>query len=227
MASSAISLQRINSIWSGAEVSSTGAFKEALQADVLSRLWQSPELMQQLCSQPQSFLQEALGLSLPDTVEVNVLRENVGDTFHFVVPYRPSNSQALFARLEQMGNWWMVAHTFWWHLQRPDKDDFRLALQAMIIGHVWSDLDFKRALLANPKAVLAKEIGLNFPNRIQIQILEDTPVLYHLVVPQPPGNRHAADTSHLSEWQLSEWWMRAHTFWAWLNWMTLHTPLSQ
>lgn len=236
MASSVIAYQRIKPVWSGADVSSTGAFKEALQADLLSRLWQSPELMQQLCSQPKPLLKEALGLSLPSTVDLNVLPEKAGNTFHFVIPRQPSESTALFARLNQMGNWWMVAHTFWWHLHRSDKDEMRLALQAMIIGHVWSDLAFKQALLTNPKEVLSREIGLDFPEHVQIQVLEDTATRYHLVIPQPPsqpysppssqGSTSLLDQSATTDFsQLSEWWMRAHTFWAWLVWMTLHTPL--
>ena len=225
MASSAIAHERIRPVWSDADVSSTGVFQEALQADLLSRLWQSPALMQQLRSQPKPLLKAALGLSLPSTVECNVLQENAGNTFHFVIPRQPSESVALFARLAQMGNWWMVAHTFWWHLHRSGKDDLRLALQAMIIGHVWSDPGFKQALLANPKEILAQEIGLDFPDSIQIQVLEDTATRYHLVVPQPPSHPPNQWPSATATYPLSEWWMRAHTFWAWLIWMTLHTPL--
>jgi hypothetical protein len=229
MANSMISNQRIQPVWSGVDVSSTDVFKEALQADLLSRLWQSPELMQQLASKPKLFLKKELGLTLPDTVEVKVLHETVADTFYFIVPHRPIKSKARYARLERMGNWWMVAHTFWWHLRRPDKDDFRFASQAMIIGHVWSDPAFKQSLLANPTETLSKEIGLTFPEELQIEVLEDTATRYHLVIPQSPPRlppQLPSEESVIDTDQLSEWWMRAHTFWAWLIWMSLHTPLS-
>ncbi|MBD2287819.1 NHLP leader peptide family natural product precursor [Microcystis wesenbergii FACHB-1317] len=51
-----------------------------------------------------------------------------------------------------------------------------------IVARAWRDEAFKQQLLSNPKAVLT-EAGMSVPEGTQLQIVEDTPTLRHLVLP--------------------------------------------
>jgi len=65
-----------------------------------------------------------------------------------------------------------------------------------IVARAWRDAAFKQQLLSNPKAVLT-EAGMSVPEGTQLQVVEDTPTLRHLVLPVAP-----ADSSTLSEAEL-------------------------
>jgi hypothetical protein len=214
----------VKTIWSGIDVSQSRPFYEASQAELLCRLWQDADLQHQLFDDPKSFLEKEAGLTLPQDTTIEVLSEDVDDTFYFIVPFKPASPQEQRLRLEQMANWWMTAHAFWWHLylHHPEADRFRQALQAMIIGHVWSDPAFRQGLLTNPKETLEREIGLSFAAALQFKTLEDTANFCRLVVPNQPNYTLLQGPN-----RLSDWWMTAHTFWAWLIWPQIHAPIAR
>ena len=54
-----------------------------------------------------------------------------------------------------------------------------------VIAQAWSDEDYKARLLTSPKAVL-KEAGLNISDEIEVEVMQDTPKLSHVVLPVPP-----------------------------------------
>lgn len=54
-----------------------------------------------------------------------------------------------------------------------------------IIAKAWSNKEYKRQLLADPKAVIASEFALDIPVGIDVKVLEDTPDIAHLVLVQP------------------------------------------
>ena len=62
--------------------------------------------------------------------------------------------------------------------QRCTKD-----LRARLIARAWHDPDFKRQLLANPKAAIEQEFGIELPADLEVTAVEDTPDHLHLVVP--------------------------------------------
>ncbi|HLO48406.1 MAG TPA: NHLP leader peptide family RiPP precursor [Kamptonema sp.] len=74
----------------------------------------------------------------------------------------------------------------------------RKELQAKLIAKAWEDESFKQELLSNPTAVVAKEMGLDNIPGITIQIVEETPTTYYLVLPPKPTN----DTEELSDTEL-------------------------
>jgi hypothetical protein len=65
-----------------------------------------------------------------------------------------------------------------------------------LVARAWLDEGFKRRLLGEPAAVL-KEAGLEVPEGVQINMLENTDRLIHLVLPAKPA------TGDLSEEQLA------------------------
>ncbi|NCR02473.1 MAG: NHLP leader peptide family natural product precursor [Microcystis aeruginosa LG13-03] len=52
-----------------------------------------------------------------------------------------------------------------------------------IVARAWRDAAFKQQLLSNPKAVLT-EAGMSVPEDVELQVVQDTPTLRHLVLPQ-------------------------------------------
>ena len=55
-----------------------------------------------------------------------------------------------------------------------------------IIRRAWRDAEFKRQLLADPRAVLERELGVALPAGVQVYIHEQTPAEVHLILPPPP-----------------------------------------
>ena len=74
----------------------------------------------------------------------------------------------------------------------------REELQAKLIAKAWEDESFKQELLSNPTAVVAREMGLDNIPGITIQIVEETPTTYYLVLPPKPTD----DTEELSDAEL-------------------------
>jgi hypothetical protein len=70
----------------------------------------------------------------------------------------------------------------------------RKELEAQFIAKAWEDGKFKQELLSNPKATFAKAMGTTLPETLQIQVLEETPTTYYLVLP-----KNAAVSEELSD----------------------------
>jgi hypothetical protein len=55
--------------------------------------------------------------------------------------------------------------------------------QEQIMVRVMKDDAFRQELLADPKTVLERELGMTFPPGVGVQAHEDTPSMLHLVLP--------------------------------------------
>lgn len=67
----------------------------------------------------------------------------------------------------------------------------RRAFEARIIAKAWKDPSYKQRLLTNPKAVLQQEVAavdptVVLPAELQVQVHEEAPNVYHLVLPRNP-----------------------------------------
>jgi hypothetical protein len=62
----------------------------------------------------------------------------------------------------------------------------RKELEAQFIAKAWEDDKFKQELINNPKTAFGKAMGASLPENIQIQVMEETPTTYYLVIPQNP-----------------------------------------
>ena len=56
-------------------------------------------------------------------------------------------------------------------------------LEALLISKAMADEAFKSELISNPKAVIAREIGQEWPEGVEIEVLESTPKKLYLVLP--------------------------------------------
>ena len=57
----------------------------------------------------------------------------------------------------------------------------------LLLAQVWSDEDLKRRLIQDPAAVL-REYGIEYPENVELRVLEDTPEVRHLVLPMSPSD---------------------------------------
>lgn len=60
-------------------------------------------------------------------------------------------------------------------------------LQNQIIEKAWADEDFKKKLIADPKAAIKEAFDLDIPADINVEVLEETADKYYLVLPQSPS----------------------------------------
>jgi hypothetical protein len=78
--------------------------------------------------------------------------------------------------------------------EEPDPLAVRYQRESRLIARAWRDPAFRAALRADPKAAFEQELGMRLPAELEIRVLEDTPVLYHFVIPRnPAGEGELAD----------------------------------
>lgn len=73
----------------------------------------------------------------------------------------------------------------------------RKEIEASMIGQAWKSDAYKQELLNNPKATVGKEFGMQVPDSVNVQILEETSSSLYFVLPMNPDR-----TGELSETQL-------------------------
>ena len=67
----------------------------------------------------------------------------------------------------------------------------RRDFEARIVANAWRDPNYRDALCKNPKAVVQRELSaldpsIALPAALQVQVHEETPDSYHLVLPRNP-----------------------------------------
>jgi hypothetical protein len=75
--------------------------------------------------------------------------------------------------------------------QPPQPPMTRRDLEARIIANAWRDPKYKEALLKDPRSVLQRELSMIDPSVVlpaglQVQVHEEEPNSYHLVLPRNP-----------------------------------------
>ena len=65
------------------------------------------------------------------------------------------------------------------------EDTLLLDHSDQVIARAWADEDFKRALLADPKAALRSQ-GIEVPEDVTLHVFENSEKVFHLVLPKLP-----------------------------------------
>lgn len=60
------------------------------------------------------------------------------------------------------------------------------AITGQVITKVWNDEAFKERLLANPKAAIRDEFGIEIPDSTEVKALTQTESKMYLVIPPNP-----------------------------------------
>jgi hypothetical protein len=56
-------------------------------------------------------------------------------------------------------------------------------IQQQALARAIKDKAFRQALVSDPKAALAREFNVHFPDSVTIRVLEDTPTTHTIVLP--------------------------------------------
>lgn len=84
-----------------------------------------------------------------------------------------------------------------------DKMESFLAARATINTEVaraaWNDDAFRRSLVADPKAVIAKRLGQPLPAGITVTVHEESPTHFHLVIPTKPDQNTELSDEELEQ----------------------------
>jgi hypothetical protein len=76
-------------------------------------------------------------------------------------------------------------------------------LHQQIMARAMNDEAFRQELLANPKAVLERELGITLPRGASVQVHEDTAAILHLVLPKKLVVSEPVDLSDAQHEQVS------------------------
>lgn len=71
----------------------------------------------------------------------------------------------------------------------------QLDAQAQIIAKALKDPNFKESLLSDPKAAIAKELGVDIPDSVNINVLEATDTNLYLVIPSSDSDNADGELS--------------------------------
>ncbi len=74
-------------------------------------------------------------------------------------------------------------------------------LQEQIIQKAWEDAEFKKKLIADPKAAVKDAFGIDVPDTIEVEVLEESANKYYLVLPQSPQEVTNVNNSEGAAWQ--------------------------
>ncbi|MEM7710404.1 MAG: hypothetical protein AAF264_06575 [Pseudomonadota bacterium] len=219
--------QHVKSVWSGIDVRDFGPYREAVAAALAARSWSEPLLREEMAVSPALYWEET-GFEAPTGPNgstdrgLRIIDKEV-DEFVFVVPRVPPEAE-LWYRYEQISDWWMLAHGFYWWMRREYGDaidPFLGALGVQIIGRTWTDPAWRTALLNDPRATLERETGGTFHPDLHVRAVEETDA-HVLVLPNDPAAERVGDGAehHASLFSM------AHTWWQWLVWPRLMRPVD-
>ncbi|MEH1770607.1 MAG: NHLP leader peptide family RiPP precursor [Nostoc sp.] len=71
-------------------------------------------------------------------------------------------------------------------MSQQEQAQTRQDIEARIIAKAWKDEAYKQELLSNPRSVIGREFGVEFPSDVNVQILEENPTSLHFVLPVSP-----------------------------------------
>ncbi len=123
--------------------------------ELLNTVWSDASFKQEFISNPKATLSQ-VGVTVADNVELTVLEENENNLY-LVIP-----SAEIASTFETEGD-----------------------LIAQLIARAANDADLRAEMLADPKAVIARETGLVIPEESNVAVFEQTADKAYFVLPRP------------------------------------------
>ena len=69
----------------------------------------------------------------------------------------------------------------------------RETIEMEIAGKAWQDEEFMEALRTDPKAVIAKEYGVELPDNVELKVVEESPTELYIRIPTNPADLELSD----------------------------------
>jgi hypothetical protein len=207
---------KVKQEWASVNVTEFGPYYLALQARLIDRIWNDAAIKQEILTNPKAVFERECNLKLPANIEVKVLEEEE-NVFHIVIPATPETEERWRNFYGQMSIWWAATYTFWWRmygLHGTSSQKLREVLETLIIVRFMQDKSLREALFNNPKPTLERQAGVTIPNRIKVELLEESPHLFYFILPKNPQTTDLPEIKQAED--VSAWWMAAHTWFWWL-----------
>jgi hypothetical protein len=74
------------------------------------------------------------------------------------------------------------------------------SLQEQIIQKAWEDAEFKKQLLADPKTAVKDAFGVDVPDTIEVEVVEETANKFYLVLPVNPAEKQDEAQVYIPMW---------------------------
>ena len=81
-------------------------------------------------------------------------------------------------------------------------------MQARLMDRLGNDDEFRARLLADPKAAIREELGVEIPEGFTVHVHEESPTAAHLVIPQPAAELSEEELKMASGGIFRENWSR-------------------
>ena len=62
-----------------------------------------------------------------------------------------------------------------------------------MLQKTWDDPEFKKTFIENPKKILEKELGRSLPKDLKVNVYENTPTVFNIVLPQKSSGELSDD----------------------------------
>jgi hypothetical protein len=153
--------------------------RKDLEIHLITRALKDEGFKQELLANPKAVVEKELGTKLPEDLEINVLEETE-DTLYMVLPCNPYEGMS---EEELKGSLGMTYEDVaQWVLEQQRNAFFDEANSVVMIARAWKDQEFKPKLLGTPKVVVEKELGMQLPREIELQVLEETANTLYIVL---------------------------------------------
>ncbi len=162
---------------------------QEVQARVIARAWKDEQFKEQLLAHPKDAIAAETGVELSEDFDVRVLE--VTDSYLPMVIPEPTEQQAGGSIQDIVARLTGATTT-----DGPAADTARR--QAEVVARAWTDRAFKEELISSPKSVLERELGVEIPDTVRVETLEDSATVGHMILPPDPNGY----TDELSDAQL-------------------------
>lgn len=165
-----------------------------IERELIARAFKQKDFRQKLVDNPKSVLSKELGVSIPKEIEI-LVHEETPKNIHLVIPVdtRKVKGSARGTNTRLKALVWSRGEAFQklsGKLSNPRKmnqmDWTRVHVNTYLTVKALKSASFKNGLVADPRSVLKKELGLTIPREYNLAVHEESANTIHLVIPNNP-----------------------------------------
>jgi len=161
--------------------------RKDLEFYLIAKSFEDELFKQDLLSNPKAIVEQELGITLPEEIEINVLEETE-NILYIVLPGNPYNGIPESELKTSLGmSYEDVAQ---WVLNQQRNVFLDEASSITIISRAWNDEIFKQEIIINPNQIIEKELGLKVPDELEVKVFEEVSNTIYIVLPKLDDDLH-------------------------------------
>lgn len=167
-----------------------GTSPQDVQSALVIRAWKDDEFRARLLREPKAAIKEECKIELPSDFDVRVVE--MTESYLPVVIPEPSPAQKS-ASVDAIAADFTPADG-----EQPARARDEMLRQARLLAGAWNDEGFRQELVRAPRQVLERELGVQIPEGVHVETLEDSAMRGYLILPPNPN----VEPGELSDAQL-------------------------